>query len=303
MVSTECIRPDEPGMGVNNEDTPVTSLMARVLERENLRCALKQVIHNKGAPGIDGMTVEQLPGYLKHHWPTLKDQLQRGHYHPHSVKRITIPKPAGGERHLGVPTVIDRFIQQALLQVLQQDWDDSFSDSSFGFRPKRSAHQAIRQAQQYVREGYRWTVDMDLEKFFDSVNHDILMQRIKQRIDEQAVLILIYRILKADISINGDRQPNRAGTPQGGPLSRCWPTCCWMTWIKHWKREAIALHVMPTARRYRRETYGVKVPWPQLSVRGPSRRSGLRSDPLAQVTLNERCKAVGCNKSELESAS
>jgi RNA-directed DNA polymerase len=206
-------------MGVNNEDTPVTSLMARVLERENLRCALKQVIHNKGAPGIDGMTVEQLPSYLKHHWPTLKDQLQRGHYHPQSVKRITIPKPAGGERHLGVPTVIDRFIQQALLQVLQQDWDDSFSDSSFGFRPKRSAHQAIRQAQQYVREGYRWTVDMDLEKFFDSVNHDILMQRIKQRVGEQAVLILIYRILKADISINGHRQPSRAGTPQGGPLS------------------------------------------------------------------------------------
>ena len=219
MVSTECIRPDEPGMGVNNEDTPVTSLMARVLERENLRCALKQVIHNKGAPGIDGMTVEQLPSYLKHHWPTLKDQLQRGHYHPQSVKRITIPKPAGGERHLGVPTVIDRFIQQALLQVLQQDWDDSFSDSSFGFRPKRSAHLAIRQAQQYVREGYRWTVDMDLEKFFESVNHDILMQRIKQRVGEQAVLVLIYRILKADISINGHRQPSRAGTPQGGPLS------------------------------------------------------------------------------------
>jgi len=219
MVSTECIRPDEPGMGVNKEDTPVTSLMARVLERDNLRRALKQVIHNKGAPGVDGMTVEQLPGHLKHHWPTLKDQLQHGTYYPQPVKRITIPKPTGGKRHLGVPTVIDRFIQQALLQVLQQDWDETFSESSFGFRPKRSAHQAIRQAQHYVRDGYCWTVDIDLEKFFDSVNHDILMQRITQRIEDRTILILIHRILKADISINGHREPNRAGTPQGGPLS------------------------------------------------------------------------------------
>lgn len=219
MVSTESIRPDEPGMGVNTEDTPVTSLIVRVLERENLRRALKQVIRNKGAPGIDGMTVEQLPGYLKHHWPRLRDQLQNGTYHPQAVKRITIPKPTGGERHLGVPTVVDRFIQQALLQVLQQDWDTSFSESSYGFRPKRSAHQAILQAQQYVREGYAWTVDMDLEKFFDSVNHDILMHRITQRLDDKTITLLIHRILKADISINGQRHPNRAGTPQGGPLS------------------------------------------------------------------------------------
>jgi RNA-directed DNA polymerase len=219
MVSTECIRPGEPEMGMNTEDTPVTSLMGRVLERDNLRRALKQVIRNKGAPGIDGMSVEQLPGYLKHHWPHLKDQLQRGHYHPQPVKRITIPKPAGGERHLGVPTVIDRFIQQALLQVLQHDWDNTFSASSFGFRPKRSAHQAVLKTQQYVREGYGWSVDMDLEKFFDSVNHDILMQRLKRRIDDRTVLLLIHRILKADISSNGRRQPNRAGTPQGGPLS------------------------------------------------------------------------------------
>lgn len=193
--------------------------MARALERENLKRALKQVIRNKGAPGIDGMTVEQLPGYLKHHWPTLKHQLQTGAYHPQAIRRVSIPKPNGDKRHLGVPTVIDRFIQQAVLQVLQHDWDETFSDSSFGFRPKRSAHQAVRQAQQYVREGYRWTVDMDLEKFFDSVNHDILMQRIKRRVTDRAVLILINRILKAAISINGKREPNRAGTPQGGPLS------------------------------------------------------------------------------------
>ncbi len=193
--------------------------MARVLERENLKRALKQVIRNKGAPGVDSMTVEQLPSYLKHHWPTLKHQLQTGTYHPQAVRRVSIPKPNGDKRHLGVPTVIDRFIQQALLQVLQHDWDGTFSDSSFGFRPKRSAHQAVRQAQQYVREGYRWTVDMDLEKFFDSVNHDILMQRVKRRVADRTVLILINRILKAAISINGKREPNRAGTPQGGPLS------------------------------------------------------------------------------------
>lgn len=215
----ERIRPDEPGVGINKEDTPVVSLMARVLERDNLKRALNQVIRNKGAPGVDGMTVEQLPGYLKHHWPTLKHQLQTGSYYPQAVRRVSIPKPNGGERHLGVPTVIDRFIQQALLQILQQDWDETFSDSSFGFRSKRSAHQAVLQAQQYVREGYRWTVDMDLAKFFDSVNHDILMQHIKRRIADRTVLILINRILKADISINGTRETSRAGTPQGGPLS------------------------------------------------------------------------------------
>ncbi len=215
----DCIRPDEPGVGVNKEDTPVISLMEQVLERDNLRRALKQVIRNKGAPGVDGMTVEQLPVYLKHHWLTLKDQLRTGTYRPQAVRRISIPKPNGGKRHLGVPAVIDRFIQQALLQLLQREWDDSFSEFSFGFRPKRSAHQAVRQAQHYVREGYCWTVDMDLEKFFDSVNHDILLQRIKRRIEDRHVLILINRILKSDISINGKRNANRAGTPQGGPLS------------------------------------------------------------------------------------
>jgi RNA-directed DNA polymerase len=219
MESMDRIRPDEPAIGLDNEDAPVMSLMTRVLERDNLLRALKQVIRNKGAPGIDGMTVEQLSGYLKYHWPTLKQQLQTGTYCPQPVKRVSIPKPNGEARHLGIPTVIDRFIQQALLQILQQDWDDGFSESSFGFRPKRSAHQAVRQAQQYVREGYRWTVDMDLEKFFDSVNHDILMHRIKDRIADRSVLILIHRILKADVSIDGIRIANRAGTPQGGPLS------------------------------------------------------------------------------------
>ena len=213
------IRPDETAIGETKEDAPVKPLMEQVLERDNLKRALHQVIRNKGAPGVDGMTVQQLPGYLKHHWLAVKEQLLEGIYRPQPVRRVTIPKASGGERHLGVPTVIDRFIQQALLQVLQRQWDETFSESSFGFRPKRSAHQAVRQAQRFVREGYRWTVDMDLEKFFDSVNHDILMSRIKRRIDDGRILKLLNRILQSAISIDGHCQPNRKGTPQGGPLS------------------------------------------------------------------------------------
>ena len=209
------IRPDETLIGETNEHTPVNSLMEAVLERNNLKRALQRVIRNQGAAGIDGMSVTQLPSYLKHHWPALKQQLLSGNYYPQAVKRITIPKPNGGECHFGIPCVIDRFIQQALLQVLQGEWDESFSESSFGFRPKRSAHQA----QTYVRAGYRWTVDMDLEKFFDCVNHDILMERVKRRVSDRRVLILINRILKSDVSIQGKREANRMGTPQGGPLS------------------------------------------------------------------------------------
>ena len=217
--SMYCISPDETLIGEAKADTPVTSLMEQVLDRENLKRALQQVIRNKGAPGFDGMSVEKLPGYLKQHWPTLKDQLRCGTYQPLPVRRVTIPKPNGGERHLGVPTVVDRFIQQALLQVLQRQWDSTFSESSFGFRPKRSAHQAIRQAQTYVRDGYRWTVDMDLEKFFDNVNHDVLMQRVKQRVVDRHILILINRILKSEIYIEGKDEPSLKGTPQGCPLS------------------------------------------------------------------------------------
>jgi len=210
---------DEILMGSRKEDIPVNPILARILERENLVLALKQVKRNKGAPGVDGMTVEQLPNHLAQHWPALKKQLLKGTYQPQAVKRITIPKPNGGERHLGVPTVVDRFIQQAVLQVLQALWDPTFSDSSFGFRPKRSAHQAIQQAQTYVRDGYHWTVDMDLEKFFDNVNHDTLMDRIKHRVSDTPLLTLIHRMLKAKININGTCIVNTKGTPQGGPLS------------------------------------------------------------------------------------
>ena len=163
---------DEVGVRARRKDLPVSSerLMERVLERDNLLKALRQVRRNRGSPGVDGMTVDALPGYLRGHWPVLRESLESGTYQPKPVKRVEIPKTGGGVRPLGIPTVVDRFIQQALLQVLQAQWDSTFSDHSFGFRPGRSAHQAIVRAQTYVQEGYGWVVDVDLEKFFDRVN-------------------------------------------------------------------------------------------------------------------------------------
>ena len=160
------------------------SLMEEVIERANLTAALQRVKANKGSPGIDGMTVEALPGYLIAHWPALRAQLLQGTYQPQPVKRVEIEKPGGGTRKLGIPTVLDRFLQQALLQVLQGDWDRTFSPHSYGFRPHRSAQQAVAQAQQYVAEGYGWVVDLDLEKFFDRVNHDQLLGQVAKRITD-----------------------------------------------------------------------------------------------------------------------
>jgi RNA-directed DNA polymerase len=200
-------------------DSVAVSLMERVVERENLRAALIQVRRNKGGPGVDGLTVERMSDYLKVHWPTLRTQLLDGTYRPAPVKRVLIPKPDGSARSLGIPTVVDRFIQQALLQVLQAKWDQTFSQFSFGFRPKRSAHQAVAQAQKYVRDGHRFVVDMDLEKFFDNVNHDVLMHKVTQRIQDDRVIHLIRRFLKSGVSIAGAYQPTGKGTPQGGPLS------------------------------------------------------------------------------------
>lgn len=214
-------RGDEILSGASKEDAPVTRvpLMERVLERENLFRALKRVKRNKGSAGIDGMSVDELPAYLKAHWPSIRKELLDGTYKPQPVKRVSIPKPGGGERHLGVPTVLDRLIQQALLQVLQPEWDRSFSHSSFGFRPNRSARQAIAQAQGIIKDGYRWVVDMDLEKFFDRVNHDKLMHRVKQRIEEREVLKLVNGYLKAGVMTGADVESSPEGTPQGGPLS------------------------------------------------------------------------------------
>ena len=194
-------------------------LMERVVDRDNLLTALRNVKRNGGAPGIDGMTVEELPEYLKRKWPKIRGQLLGGTYVPSPVKRVEIPKPGGGIRQLGIPTVLDRFIQQALLQVLQQEWDGSFSESSFGFRPKRSAHQAIKRSQEYLKRGYLWVVDMDLEKFFDRVNHDKVMSEVRKRVSDKRVNILIQRFLRSGIAHEGRLMKPEMGTPQGGPLS------------------------------------------------------------------------------------
>jgi RNA-directed DNA polymerase len=194
-------------------------LMEEVCERENCKRALARVKANKGSPGVDGMSVQQLPEFLKQHWPAIREQLLRGTYEPQPVKRVEIPKPDGGKRKLGIPTVLDRFIQQAVMQVLQDRWDRTFSDHSYGFRPGRSAHQAVEQAQQYIAEGCRWVVDLDLEKFFDQVNHDKLMGRIAKRVSDKRLLKVIRAFLRAGVMEGGLVSPVDEGTPQGGPLS------------------------------------------------------------------------------------
>lgn len=194
-------------------------LMEQICQRENLKKALQRVRQNKGGPGIDGMTVAKLPGYLKKHWPQIREQLLAGAYRPKPVKREEIPKSDGGIRKLGIPTVLDRFIQQAIMQVLQGYWDKTFSDRSYGFRPGRSAHQAIRQGQQYVDQGYRWIVDIDLEKFFDRVNHDKLMGNLAKWIRDKRLLKIIRAFLNAGVMKDGLVSATTEGTPQGGPLS------------------------------------------------------------------------------------
>ena len=194
-------------------------LMEEVCERENLKEALRQVKANKGSSGVDGMTVVALSDYLKQHWPAIREQLLSGTYEPKPVRRVEIPKPDGGVRKLGIPTVLDRFIQQAVMQVLQRRWDGTFSDHSYGFRPGRSAHQAVAQAQQYIAEGRGWCLDLDLEKFFDRVNHDKLMGRIANRTEDKRLLKLIRAFLNAGVMENGLVSPSVEGTPQGGPLS------------------------------------------------------------------------------------
>jgi RNA-directed DNA polymerase len=194
-------------------------LMEEVCGRENCKQALARVRANKGSPGVDGMNVHDLSGYLKQHWPVIREQLLNGTYKPQPVRRVEIPKPDGGVRKLGIPTVLDRFIQQAVMQVLQGRWDRTFSEHSYGFRPGRSAHQAVGQAQGYIAEGYRWVVDLDLEKFFDRVSHDRLMARIAERIGDKRMLKLIRAFLKAGVLEGGLVSPVDEGTPQGGPLS------------------------------------------------------------------------------------
>jgi RNA-directed DNA polymerase len=197
----------------------IESLMEEVCERENCKRALKRVKANEGSPGVDGMTVQELPGFLQQHWPAIREQLLSGTYKPQPVKRVEIPKPDGGVRKLGIPTVLDRFIQQAVMQVLQGRWDRTFSEHSYGFRPGRSAHQAVEAAQQHIAAGYRWVVDLDLEKFFDRVCHDKLMAKIVERVSDQRLLKLIRAFLRAGVMEGGLVSPVDEGTPQGGPLS------------------------------------------------------------------------------------
>jgi len=211
-VRTARAEPERPAAGLQPS-------MEAVVEPGNLKKALARVRRNRGAPGVDGMTVDELGDHLKAHWPEVRSRLLAGSYAPQPVRRVEIPKAAGGVRLLGVPTVLDRFIQQAVMQVLQEEWDPGFSDASYGFRPGRSAHQAVRRAQEHILAGFDFAVDLDLEKFFDRVNHDILMGLVAKRVADKRLLRLIRSILAAGVLDGGLVDPTTKGTPQGGPLS------------------------------------------------------------------------------------
>ena len=198
---------------------PEEQWMEKVCQRENLWQAYKRVKGNGGSPGIDGMTVDEFADYLKQHWITIREQLLSGTYQAQPVRRVEIPKPDGGVRKLGIPTVLDRLIQQAVMQVLQCSWDPTFSESSYGFRPGRSAHQAVARAQQHIAAGHRWVVDLDLEKFFDRVNHDKLMSQVAKRVKDRRLLRLIRSWLTAGVLESGLVELTEEGTPQGGPIS------------------------------------------------------------------------------------
>src|SRR5437667_4784909 len=212
---------NEPFVAKPAPESPALTeqLMEEVCDRENLERAWQRVRGNKGAPGVDGMTVDNAKSYLREHWPDIRSQLLAGTYRPQPVKRVEIPKPDGGVRKLGVPCVVDRLIQQALLQVLQEQWDPTFSEHSYGFRPGRDADQAVAEAQCYIAEGYSYVVDLDLERFFDRVNHDSLMARVAARVSDKRALKLIRAFLNAGVMEDGLVRPVDEGTPQGGPLS------------------------------------------------------------------------------------
>jgi len=220
-------KPREQGVGVSNaagvsrtvQPGAEVRLLEAVVSRENMMAALERVVANKGAAGVDGMTVDELKPYLREQWPRIREELLEGRYTPSPVRGVEIPKPGGGMRLLGIPTVVDRLIQQAVHQVLMPLFDPDFSDASYGFRPGRSAHQAVLAAQKHVASGRRWVVDMDLEKFFDRVNHDVLMARVERKVKDARVLRLIRSYLRAGLMLGGVATARSEGTPQGGPLS------------------------------------------------------------------------------------
>src|SRR5208283_264612 len=217
-----------PGTSAGAEDRAVADgrtkpealrLLEAAVERSNMLCAYERVVKNEGAPGVDGLTVAEFKPWLQAHWKSVRRALLAGEYMPGAVRKVDIPKPQGGVRTLGIPTVVDRLIQQALNQVMQPLFDPEFSSSSYGFRPGRNAPQAVQAARGYVAEGKRWVVDLDLEKFFDRVNHDVLMARVERKVKEERVLKLIRRYLEAGLMEGGVVSARTEGTPQGGPLS------------------------------------------------------------------------------------
>ena len=243
----------EPG---HAESIPPQALLARVLERENLQRALKQVRQNKGAPGIDGMTVDALPEYLQHHWLNLRDQLIAGTYKPQPVRRVEIPKPDGTTRPLGIPTVLDRFIQQAIAQVISAQWEPRFHPHSYGFRPQRSAHQAVRHVQAHIRQGWNWVVDMDLQAFFDRVNHDRLMSGSKVVVTTTACCDSSTATSRPVSAWENARKPPPWAYRKAARSPLCWPTLCWMNWIGNWTGAATAL----------RATRMTAISWSEVSV-------------------------------------
>jgi len=198
---------------------PDDHLLERILSRKNMQKAWKRVKANKGIPGVDNISIDEFPGFAREHWNAIRESLSDGSYKPLPVKRVEIPKRSGGTRPLGIPTVTDRLIQQAISQILTPIFDPEFSDFSYGFRPGRSAHNAVYKVREYIKQGFRIAVDMDLSKFFDTVNHDVLMHRVARKIKDKRVLKLIGKYLRAGVVINGRRQVTRKGVPQGGPLS------------------------------------------------------------------------------------
>src|ERR1700744_3351097 len=207
------------GNEATNFKTKAMELLERIVSRTNMRRAYEQVMLNKGSGGVDGVELSGFKSQVEQEWPSIRQQLREGSYEPKPVRRVEIPKSGGGKRMLGIPTLMDRMIQQAVGQVLMEEYDSGFSASSYGFRPNRNAHQAVLRARQYVNEGYDHVVDIDLERFFDRVNHDYLMNLLSERIKEKRVLKLIHRYLRTGAMEGGMATVNREGTPQGGPLS------------------------------------------------------------------------------------
>jgi len=238
----------ESSGAMNGTESPASTnrSMEEVCERENLKAAMRRVRANQGSPGVDGMTVIDIKDYLKQHGPAIREQLLNGTYEPKPVLRVEIDKPDGGVRKLGIPTVLDRLIQQAVMQVLQRRWDRTFSDHSYGFRPGRSAHQAVAQAQQYIAEDHGWCVDLDLEKFFDRVNHDKLMGQIAKRVEDKRLLKLIRAFLNAGVMENGLVSPSVEGLRKEVHFRHCSVTSCSTNSTGSWSAGDIALFVTRT---------------------------------------------------------